>query len=41
MNKEKHPYCPYCYNGEVVYLKKHKVFICNVCKKQVEVKEEE
>jgi len=31
------PYCPYCYNGTIVYLKKHKIFVCNACKKQVEM----
>ena len=39
MNELKAAFCPYCYNGSIVYLKKHKVFICNRCFKQVEMKE--
>jgi len=35
----KNPYCPYCYEGVIVYLKEHKVFICNVCKREVKIEE--
>ncbi|MHA1660079.1 MAG: hypothetical protein ACTSUT_13275 [Promethearchaeota archaeon] len=37
MSKEKSPYCPFCYNGTIIYLKKHNVFICNRCFKQVKI----
>jgi len=31
------PCCPFCYDGEIVYFKEHKIFVCNACKKQVEI----
>jgi len=38
MNK-KHAFCPYCYDGEIVYLKLHNVFVCNYCHKEVCINE--
>lgn len=35
----KQPQCPYCYEGVIVYLKLHDIYICPVCKREVEIKQ--
>jgi len=33
------PLCPYCYNGEIVRQRISEVLYCNICKRQVEIKD--